>query len=78
MKQDYSILLIILTLLVFFLVRNYSKENFWHGWRRRWFYNRPYVEYSDAYLNCIRNHSNIPNKDEKCCHIVFGTSCNNI
>lgn len=67
-----------------------SKEGFWHpwgrwgwrgwGWRPRWSgWNVPYGwRGSDAYLNCIRNHSDNPNKDEICCQKVFGTSCADI
>ncbi len=71
-----------------------GSEGFWHGWRGggweprwgasrwgprwgfgRWNWND---RESNAYLNCIRNHADNPNKDELCCQTVFGTSCVNI
>ena len=86
MKPVHIFLIVIVVVITILICRNGNNDNesFWHGprwgWGRWGGWGRPRWNWneSDGYLNCIRNHSSDPNRDEKCCQIVFGTSCDNI
>lgn len=85
MNQKIVLLSLVLVLIIVVVLFVKFRESFWHGPRwfgPRWYgprwYGRPYWNQSDDYLHCIRVNNTDPNRDEKCCQIVFGTSCQNL